>query len=107
MQKVSSTFVACSTDELLYAADTGNHCLQVLRSDSGEFVRKVGTEGSGQGQFSSPCGVCLDDDKGLVYVADGDYCQVLVHRQDTLVFVRAPSSSMIGMGQEARQATRG
>ena len=62
--------VACTTDGLLYAADTGNHRLQVLRADSGGFIHKVGTEGSGQGQFSSPYGVCLNDDKGLVYVTD-------------------------------------
>ena len=64
--------VACSTDGLLYAADTGNHSLQVVRADSAEFARKVETENSGQGQFSSTCGVCFDDDKGPVYVADGD-----------------------------------
>ena len=54
--------VACSRDGLLYAADTGNHRLQVVRADTGAFVRKVGTQGSGQGQFLRPSGVCLDED---------------------------------------------
>ena len=80
--------VACSRDGLLYATDSNNHRLQVLRADDGVFLRKVGTQGSGQGQFSYPRGVCLDDDKGLVYIADAANHRVQVHRQDTLAFVR-------------------
>ena len=94
--------VACSRDGLLYATDSDNHRLQVLRADDGAFVRKFGTRGSGQGQFSSPCGVCLDDDKGLVYVADRHNHRVQVHRQDTLAFVR---TILVAVGQGG-QASR-
>ena len=80
--------VACSRDGLLYIADADNHRVQVLHAESGAFVRKVGTQGSGQGQFQYPQGVYLDDDNGLVYVADFSNSRVQVHRQDTLAFVR-------------------
>ena len=53
---------------LLYVADTGNHRVQVFRTD-GTSVRIWGTHGTGNGQFNKPRGVTIDDD-GLVYVVD-------------------------------------
>ena len=53
---------------LLYVTDTGNHRVQVFRTD-GTFVRTWGTCGPGNGQFEEPWGVTIGD-HGLVYVAD-------------------------------------
>lgn len=37
---------------------------------SGSFLRKIGTEGSGEGQFNYPNGIAFDS-SGNIYVADG------------------------------------
>ena len=36
---------------------------------NGQFVRKIGSEGNGQGQFKFPRGLCVDQE-GTVIVAD-------------------------------------
>ena len=43
--------------------------MQIFDS-SGQFVRKLGSEGSGSGQFKFPRGVCVDHRDGSVIVAD-------------------------------------
>ena len=49
-------------------SDSNNHCLKVFDS-SGNFLRKIGSEGSGDGQLKFPRGVCTDYD-GNIIVAD-------------------------------------
>ena len=39
-------------------SDFGNHCIQILNR-KGEFVRKFGSPGAGNGQMKNPCGVRL------------------------------------------------
>ena len=50
-------------------AERGGHCVSVF-SPSGEKLRTFGTHGSGQGQFQSPCGVAVDDEWNILFVAD-------------------------------------
>ncbi|KAL5496606.1 hypothetical protein EMCRGX_G012923 [Ephydatia muelleri] len=45
--------------DVLYVADTGNHCVQKLTS-SGKFLHKFGQKGSGPGQFNRPWAVIID-----------------------------------------------
>jgi len=49
-----------------------------LQHRAGEFVRKWGSKGSADGQFSYPCGVAVSS--GLVYVADQNNHRVQVFR---------------------------
>ena len=51
--------------DVLYVADTGNHCVQKLTS-SGKFLHKFGQKGSGQGQFNGPYGVIIDSNNKLI-----------------------------------------
>ena len=50
-------------------ADTGNHRIQVFHAN-GTPALAFGSEGSGDGNFSSPQGVAISDDLGLIAVAD-------------------------------------
>jgi len=68
--------VAVGPDGSVYVVDTDNygssednHRIQKFTSD-GTFVRKWGTSGTGDGEFSAPVGVAVASD-GSVYVADG------------------------------------
>ena len=40
-------------------SDSGNHCLKVFNK-SGKFLYKIGEEGEADGQFSYPCGLCVE-----------------------------------------------
>lgn len=62
--------------ENIFAADCENHRVQVFDRE-GRFVRKFGTYGSGDGQFSRPFGVALDP-LGRLYVTDWDNRRVQV-----------------------------
>jgi sugar lactone lactonase YvrE len=52
----------------LWVTDTGNDRIQVFTLD-GQFVRTVGSMGSGPGQFDEPVGIDRGPD-GAIYVAD-------------------------------------
>lgn len=52
----------------VFVADTYNHRIQRFTSTGG-FIAKWGTNGAGNGQFSSPRGIALDS-SGNIYVAD-------------------------------------
>jgi len=52
----------------IYVADTGNN--RIVKFDSNlDFLGKIGSTGSGNGQFSNPSGVAVDG-SGNIYVAD-------------------------------------
>ncbi len=55
-------------DGLVYITDTGNERVQVFTTE-GEFVRMLGTPGSGAGELMEPVGIAVTDD-GTVLVAD-------------------------------------
>ena len=54
---------------VIAVADTGNHRIQVFHGN-GTFDFAFGSEGSGEGNFSSPKGVDIDVDLGRIFVAD-------------------------------------
>ena len=62
----------CIKGDALYVADYGNHRVQKLTS-GGEFLRKFGQQGSGQGQFISPMSVIVDSNSRLIVADRGNH----------------------------------
>lgn len=65
-------------------AERLGHCISILNQETGKRLRSLGSQGSGQGQFSHPCGVAvsfwyLNDFEGDIAVTDGG------HRVQTFV----------------------
>ena len=52
----------------IYLGDWANHCISVYTA-SGDYIRRFGSQGSGDRQLSHPCGVCVDG-SGRVVVCD-------------------------------------
>ena len=57
-----------NNDEILVADDC-NDCIQQFNVQTGNFVKSLGKEGTGDGEFKSPLSVCMDGD-GHVVVTD-------------------------------------
>ena len=60
--------VAIDAQGNLWVTDTGHDRIQVFTLQ-GEFVRTVGSQGNGEGQFDEPVGIDIGRD-GTIYVAD-------------------------------------
>ena len=54
----------------IIVVESNKHCISIF-SPTGEKLRSFGSNGSGQGQFSGPLGVAVDDDDSILIVADG------------------------------------
>ena len=59
----------------IIVSDSDNHCIKVL-SPTGECIRKLGCQGSGDRQLQDPCGVYVDP-QGRVVVCDMINCRVV------------------------------
>ena len=68
------------TGQELYVSDSRNHRIQVFDL-TGNFIRKFGTYGNGDGQLDDPSDVGIGPD-GLVYVCSKDDQRVLVFQKD-------------------------
>jgi len=64
-------------DGMLYVTDTMNSRVQILRTDSGEFVRTVGRRGLYTGNLVRPKGVASDSE-GNIYVVESLYDNLLI-----------------------------
>lgn len=60
--------VVVDNEERVYVADTGNKRIRVYTS-TGQFVRDIGSGGSGPGQLDEPTGLAMHPD-GRLFVAD-------------------------------------
>jgi len=72
-EQVSSSIprgVAFDAAGHIVVVELGNHRVQVLRYSDGAHVRTIGSQGSGNGQFNSPCGGIAIDSDGRMVVAD-------------------------------------
>jgi len=59
-------------------SEYGNDRIQVF-DPQGKFLRKWGSEGNGDGEFSQPQGLAIDSD-GDVYVSDQGNHRILVFK---------------------------
>jgi sugar lactone lactonase YvrE len=60
--------VAVDSQERVYVADTGNKRVRVY-SKEGQYLRDIGSGGSGNGQLDEPAGLAIGAN-GLLYIAD-------------------------------------
>ena len=72
--------VAIKGDEM-YVSENHNHRVQKFSISKQSFISKFGSSGSGDGQFSSPRGICIDP-VGKVYVADWSNHRIQVFQAD-------------------------
>ena len=68
----STPFGISIKGDVLYVADTYNHCIQKLTS-SGKFLHKFGQQGSDQGQFNRPMAVIIDSNNKLIVSDCGNH----------------------------------
>ena len=80
----------------IYVADRDNHRVQVFDS-TGRFLRKWGSQGSGDGRFNRPEGIAIDR-AGNVYVTDANNDRVQVF-DSTGRFLLSWGSEGSGNGQ--------
>lgn len=73
--------IACDLKGHLYVCDVDNNAVQVLSSASGNWLRSIGSRGSGPGQMQYPAGLTLDK-KGNVYVVDYALSRIAVFNND-------------------------
>ena len=71
--------------------------MQVFRQDTLAYVRQFGSQGTEDGQFQCPAGVCLGSD-GMVYVTDSSNHRVQVFRHDNGLFVAVLCGEVAGQG---------
>ncbi len=64
------TGVACDGDDNVYVADTNNHRIQKFDGKLGQYLRKFGGRGNGEGRVNAPWGVAIDRVRGYMYVTD-------------------------------------
>jgi len=61
--------VAFDSSGNVYVTDSGNQRVQIF-SSNGTFLSSFGENGEGDGQFSRPESITVDNSSGKVYVSD-------------------------------------
>ena len=61
--------IAATNDNHLVITSYTSHTVMVYTLE-GELIHQFGAQGSDPGRFNSPCGICVHNGSGLVYVAD-------------------------------------
>jgi NHL repeat len=73
------TDIAFDKDDDMYVSDGYGNSRVVKISKDGNWIKAVGTHGSGQDQFSTPHGIAVDKGEGLVYVGDRGNARIQVY----------------------------
>ena len=89
--------VTVDKDDNIYVVELNNHRVNKFSSD-GEFVAVVGSQGSGNLQFSCPLGICYNRRDNNLYVADQSNHRIQVLSTE-LKFVRCFGTPGNGNGQ--------
>jgi serine/threonine protein kinase len=88
--------IICDATGLLYVSDPDNGCVHVMNAESGQWLRKVGTKGTGDGQLQLPSGLALDRFNQL-YVVDYSTSKISVFSKAG-IFQRAFGGKGTGKG---------
>jgi DNA-binding beta-propeller fold protein YncE len=72
----------CANADIVVVSEVGARRLTVLKRSDGSVVRRMGSEGSGDGQLKQPQGVCFMSGGSHVAVADSDNGRVCVFGVD-------------------------
>src|ERR1700739_2906796 len=76
------TDIAWDANDNAFVSDGYGNSRVVKISKDGVWVKAVGTHGNGQDQFSTPHGIAVDKEAGLVYVADRANLRIQVYDTD-------------------------
>ena len=76
------TDIAWDKDDNMFVSDGYGNSRFVKIAKDGTWVKAVGTHGSGDNQFSTPHGIAVDAQTGLVYVADRGNFRIQVYDTD-------------------------
>jgi tripartite motif-containing protein 71 len=82
---------------IFFMVEHNNHRVQVF-DKTGKLLFKCGSNGSGNGQFTNPLGVTVDQRNNQIVVADSSNHRIQVFDEKG-VFIRAIGSSGNGDGQ--------
>jgi serine/threonine protein kinase/DNA-binding beta-propeller fold protein YncE len=88
--------IICDPTGLLYVSDPDNGCVHVMNAENGQWLRKVGTKGTNDGQLQLPSGLALDRFNQL-YVVDYSTSRVSVFSKAG-IFQRAFGGKGTGKG---------
>jgi len=77
--------LAIDADDNIYVVDRGNHRVQKF-SATGTFLGQFGSQGSSEGQFNYPSGICIAPG-GHIFVTDSENCRVQEFDPDAFQFV--------------------
>ena len=77
---------------LIYIADSGNHRILVF-DFKGKFVKAIGNEGQGPGEFIKPTGICVLKESGIaiadynnrriqIFSESGDYVRMIIPKSN-------------------------
>ena len=67
--------------DLMYVSEASNNRVQKFGVSKRCFISKFGSSGKGEGQFSSPYGICIDPE-GKVFIADNSNHRIQVFNDD-------------------------
>ena len=88
--------VAVTNSNQVLVADYGHHCISIFTID-GNYVNKIGTQGSDRGQLSCPSSLCIDL-YGFILVTEYSNNRVSIFDKDG-VFIHCFGSSGSSAGQ--------
>ena len=77
---INPCYIAVSTNNQLLVADSGHHCVSIFTPD-GNYVGKLGTEGTGKGQLSRPTGITIDI-HGFILITEKGNNRVSIYSKD-------------------------
>ncbi|KAI6660788.1 hypothetical protein LOD99_10236 [Oopsacas minuta] len=67
--------------ERVFVSQNGAGCLLIFDL-KGNFIKQIGTPGSGEGQFNDPRGIAINVDNGDIYVCDCSNNRIQIFSQD-------------------------
>ena len=86
--------VAVTNNNQVLVADYGQHCISIFTLD-GNYVNKIGAQGSDRGQLSRPISLAIDL-YGFIFVTDGNNCVSIFNKDGVFIHCFGSSGSSAG-----------